>query len=158
MKEGPLCVECVDLGCSPSNLVLFLLLVNGGWTPWSPWSECSSRCGRGQQSRQRQCTAPAPLNGGANCVGNARQKVECTSPCPGKRFIYFFSPPRDPFSLLESSFFTTCFVFARSKKKVERAPFHFLGVCTFFTPVSFEFFAPFSCVNHKGWCTSSSSS
>ncbi|XP_059473091.1 netrin receptor UNC5B isoform X2 [Neocloeon triangulifer] len=63
----------------PASLTIY---VNGGWTPWSPWSECSSRCGRGQQSRQRQCTAPAPLNGGANCPGNARQKVECTSHCP----------------------------------------------------------------------------
>ncbi|XP_065342222.1 netrin receptor UNC5C isoform X2 [Cloeon dipterum] len=63
----------------PATLTIY---VNGGWTPWSPWSDCSSRCGRGQQTRQRQCTAPAPLNGGANCPGNARQKAECSTPCP----------------------------------------------------------------------------
>lgn len=26
-----------------------------GWTPWSFWSECSSACGRGVQTRFRQC-------------------------------------------------------------------------------------------------------
>jgi len=41
------------------------------WSQWSQWATC---CGGEQQSRMRTCTNPAPLNGGADCVGDDKQK------------------------------------------------------------------------------------
>ncbi|GLH00562.1 uncharacterized protein GBIM_06905, partial [Gryllus bimaculatus] len=63
----------------PAQLTVY---VNGGWSPWSPWSECSARCGRGSQKRSRQCSNPAPLNGGALCPGPSVQRTDCTTICP----------------------------------------------------------------------------
>jgi len=41
------------------------------WSQWGQWATC---CGGKQQSRMRTCTNPAPLNGGADCVGDDKQK------------------------------------------------------------------------------------
>jgi len=46
-------------------------LVDGMWSQWSQWATC---CGGTQQSRMRTCTNPAPSNGGADCVGDDKQK------------------------------------------------------------------------------------
>ncbi len=46
---------------------------------WSAWSACSATCGGGTQTRT--CTNPAPLNGGANCVGPSSQACN-TQACP----------------------------------------------------------------------------
>lgn len=49
--------------------------INGGWTDWSPWSSCVDPCS-GKQFRTRTCTNPVP-NGGADCVGLAREEKDC---------------------------------------------------------------------------------
>lgn len=59
---------------------------HGGWTPWSPWTSCSHTCNTGMRSRTRTCGNPAPLHGGRDCEGSARQEEFC----PGN--------PRCPYS------------------------------------------------------------
>ncbi|XP_063695312.1 deleted in malignant brain tumors 1 protein-like [Bolinopsis microptera] len=57
-------------------------VVDGGYTD-PDWSECSVYCGEGEQTRTRTCTNPAPVNGGADCVGEAVQTQPCTlNECP----------------------------------------------------------------------------
>uniref|UniRef100_A0A915CLR9 Netrin receptor UNC5 n=1 Tax=Ditylenchus dipsaci TaxID=166011 RepID=A0A915CLR9_9BILA len=41
-------------------------IINGGWSAWSTWSECNSQC---QRLRNRECTAPAPVNGDSKTGG-----------------------------------------------------------------------------------------
>ena len=57
---------------------------NGKWGSWGPWSECSTKCGKGYQRRNRNCNNPSPLNGGNTCFGDAVQRVPCSSVCPSK--------------------------------------------------------------------------
>ncbi|XP_013414532.1 SCO-spondin [Lingula anatina] len=58
--------------------------INGQWGEWCCiWSECSTTCGGGQRTRTRQCSNPAPANGGADCVGSSIEEEMCNSqPCP----------------------------------------------------------------------------
>lgn len=48
--------------------------VNGGFSPYGPFSPCSSK---GIKSRSRTCTNPAPMNGGAYCVGQTIDIKQC---------------------------------------------------------------------------------
>ena len=49
--------------------------VNGGWTSWSSWSICDVfNCKR---YRKRNCTEPKPQFGGAECQGEATDKMSC---------------------------------------------------------------------------------
>ena len=50
--------------CANRCLLLYLLVVNGGW---SDWSECSN----GLQGRK--CNKPAPASGGLPCVGDEQR-------------------------------------------------------------------------------------
>ena len=70
----------------PIVFILHVTLVNGGWTDWEEWSSCSSPCGGGYQTRSRNCTNPAPANGGFQCSVPAKDMRDCVdnSPCPGK--------------------------------------------------------------------------
>ena len=73
---------------------------SGGWSEWGSWSTCSR--GREFKSRTRQCTAPAPLPGGAECPGPDKEMEECagkaffilvylnTKYTSGRRGKYFF--------------------------------------------------------------------
>nr|XP_014342845.1 PREDICTED: SCO-spondin [Latimeria chalumnae] len=64
--------ECQS-SCSP---------VAGGWSFWSPWSTCTSSCDSGVQTRNRTCTNPGPVYGGADCPGPHIQTRDCnTQPC-----------------------------------------------------------------------------
>ncbi|XP_013401718.1 hemicentin-1-like [Lingula anatina] len=65
---------CNDQGCP----------VDGQWGDWCcSWSACSATCGGGQRTRTRQCSNPAPANGGADCVGSGIEEEMCnTQPCP----------------------------------------------------------------------------
>ncbi|XP_038055965.1 serine/threonine-protein kinase SMU1-like, partial [Patiria miniata] len=60
---------------------------NGEWTEWSPWSPCSQTCARGNMTRSRTCTNPAPRNGGKPCPteDDSEQITSCfkqTCPVP----------------------------------------------------------------------------
>ena len=47
------------------------VVVDGGWSAWAAWSSCT-------KTRARQCTDPAPDNGGAACSGNKEEVVPCS--------------------------------------------------------------------------------
>ncbi|NXI80365.1 CO8B protein, partial [Rhipidura dahli] len=47
--------------------------VNGNWGCWASWSPCSG----GQRTRRRQCTNPAPQNGGSSCSGPDSETAPC---------------------------------------------------------------------------------
>ena len=51
--------------------------VNGGFSQWSKWSICSAKCGKGERTRTRLCDSPAPMYGGADCVGELIQSEVC---------------------------------------------------------------------------------
>ena len=69
---------------SPQKDFLFLV-VDGVWTLWADFGDCSKTCGGGEQSRNRSCSNPAPLNGGQDCDGDAVETQACsTDACPRK--------------------------------------------------------------------------
>ena len=70
----------------------FWLLVDGMWTAWTDFSTCSSTCMGGTQTRTRTCTNPAPMFGGADCVGDASETQTCNDEinCPGETAIKFY--------------------------------------------------------------------
>ena len=56
-------------------------LVDGGWSDFGEWSTCSKECGRGKQTRKRECNNPAhaPSKGGAECEGDKKEKRSCNT-------------------------------------------------------------------------------
>ncbi len=52
---------------------------DGNWSTWSAWSTCSVSCGGGTQTQSRNCSNPAPLNGGKNCSDTNVEII--TQPC-----------------------------------------------------------------------------
>ena len=70
-----------------TDIVVYFLLVNGGWGEWGRWSECSVTCGPGMRSRERKCDSPKPEYGGTPC--NKTEKIEeekCNKQnCPGSQ-------------------------------------------------------------------------
>jgi len=61
--DGPASQPCNTDACPSTDPV-----DDGGW---SEWSACSVACGGGTQTRA--CNAPAPSNGGSDCVGASTQ-------------------------------------------------------------------------------------
>ncbi|GAA55160.1 hemicentin-1 [Clonorchis sinensis] len=57
--------------------------INGEWSNWSSWSACSRTCGVGLQTRERECTQPAPQFGGRLCPGSAKEVRTCEVNRPG---------------------------------------------------------------------------
>ena len=67
------------------RLLLFFILVDGGWSPWKQWSTCSKSCGWGNKKRIRVCNDPAP-QGGKPCQTDGTSHLETLAcqdfPCP----------------------------------------------------------------------------
>lgn len=71
--------------------ILFVVVVNGGYSPWSDWTPCTVTCGGGESIRTRQCTNPSPEFGGKDCsyLGASTETLKCRNdPCPGKSFFF----------------------------------------------------------------------
>ncbi|XP_017328556.1 complement component C8 beta chain [Ictalurus punctatus] len=47
--------------------------VDGNWSCWSEWSACNGQT----KKRTRQCTNPAPQNGGSSCQGIPEESADC---------------------------------------------------------------------------------
>ncbi|XP_029429089.1 A disintegrin and metalloproteinase with thrombospondin motifs 15 [Rhinatrema bivittatum] len=63
--------------------------VDGTWGRWSPYGQCSRTCGGGVQLAKRECSNPAPANGGKFCEGLRVKYRSCgLDPCAnsGKSF------------------------------------------------------------------------
>ncbi|XP_074072390.1 A disintegrin and metalloproteinase with thrombospondin motifs 15 [Macrotis lagotis] len=65
--------------------------VDGSWAKWEPYGPCSRTCGGGVQLARRECSNPAPANGGKYCEGVRVKYRSCNlEPCPssvsGKSF------------------------------------------------------------------------
>lgn len=53
--------------------------IDGSWGHWSSWDTCSATCGPGVQIRTRNCTHPAPQNGGLPCPGSGIESKNCSA-------------------------------------------------------------------------------
>ncbi|BFZ25593.1 hypothetical protein BsWGS_28632 [Bradybaena similaris] len=51
--------------------------VDGGWSLWEGWGSCSVTCGRGQSTRRRRCSRPAPNFCGKQCAGEREESRVC---------------------------------------------------------------------------------
>ena len=61
---------------------------DGQWSPWTSWSACNTSC---HMTHTRTCTNPAPMFGGATCLGNALETSTCPPvDCPRMILFLFF--------------------------------------------------------------------
>ncbi|TSQ46621.1 A disintegrin and metalloproteinase with thrombospondin motifs 15 [Bagarius yarrelli] len=67
----------------------FQPMVDGQWATWGAYGSCSRSCGGGVQLAKRECSSPAPENGGKYCQGLRVKYRSCNlEPCKhlGKSF------------------------------------------------------------------------
>lgn len=75
-------------------MLVFALLVNGGYSEWTVFTECTKTCGTGTRFRTRTCDNPSPRFGGFNCGGEDSQTFKCNIlPCPSK-LTFLPCPPK----------------------------------------------------------------
>ena len=51
---------------------------DGSWSSWGEWSACSSSCGNGLKTAQRECNNPSPSGTGDECEGASRKSQQCS--------------------------------------------------------------------------------
>ncbi|XP_022780211.1 coadhesin-like isoform X3 [Stylophora pistillata] len=68
---------CQGVFMETKACISLLCPVNGNWSPWSLWGSCSKTCDEGFQKRMRECSDPAPTNGGKVCMGEAIESKKC---------------------------------------------------------------------------------
>ena len=57
---------------------MYILSVDGGWSPWTSSGGCSTTCGPdGLQLRIRDCSLPPPQHNGKECQGPSNDTVPC---------------------------------------------------------------------------------
>ncbi|XP_078373577.1 properdin-like [Oculina patagonica] len=71
-------IDGYGVGKLYTSFVYKLRPVNGNWSSWSEWAPCSTTCGKGLKKRMRNCTNPAPANGGKSCYGVAIETKSCS--------------------------------------------------------------------------------
>ncbi|XP_034635888.1 netrin receptor UNC5A isoform X2 [Trachemys scripta elegans] len=59
-----------------SSSAAVTVYVDGGWSGWSRWSLCTLDC---THWRSRECSEPAPRNGGQDCQGAELETRNCTT-------------------------------------------------------------------------------
>ncbi|XP_053893323.1 netrin receptor UNC5A isoform X2 [Malaclemys terrapin pileata] len=59
-----------------SSSAAVTVYVDGGWSGWSRWSLCALDC---THWRSRECSEPAPRNGGQDCQGAELETRNCTT-------------------------------------------------------------------------------
>ncbi|KAM9129764.1 netrin receptor UNC5A [Pangshura tecta] len=59
-----------------SSSAAVTVYVDGGWSGWSRWSLCALDC---THWRSRECSEPAPRNGGQDCQGAELETHNCTT-------------------------------------------------------------------------------
>ncbi|XP_053322587.1 SCO-spondin-like [Spea bombifrons] len=75
--------ECSSCTCDNGRLNCSFVScpVDGGLSPWGPWTPCSVSCGGlGNMTRSRECSDPAPANGGRACEGPVIDIKYCQTP------------------------------------------------------------------------------
>ena len=64
--------------------------VNGNWGPWGAYDTCTKTCGRGTQTKYRECNNPAPAHGGDQCEGSLGETRTCNEDaCHGEYIASF---------------------------------------------------------------------
>ena len=54
---------------------VYLISVDGQWSPWGEFDVCSATCGGGSKQRIRSCTNPSPQYNGLDCEGLNHTKL-----------------------------------------------------------------------------------
>ena len=78
------CSATEDACTSPKYCLQDSCSVDGRWSDWADYNDCSDTCGRGWQTRTRECSSPPPSGRGSNCSGDSIQTRDCEEKlCPG---------------------------------------------------------------------------